>query len=96
MTKSDFSDGAMFDAIRQSMHNQGIDDCNALKILCYTGSSIDAVKSGNPSIKSLEGIQRLTQLKDLGLVGNLIDDLFPLKDLRCLTSLRLAGNNIRG
>ena len=56
--------------------------------------SLTRIRAWNDSIRTLQGIEHLINLRDLSLRGNQINDLAPLAGLKNLTTLSLSSNRI--
>ena len=70
-------------------------DLEKVTKLIFSGKSLRDEKLGGNKLTSVKGLEKLTQLKELWLVGSLLRELpKELEKLTQLTYLRLSGNKL--
>jgi len=93
--ESIFVDKVLDECVRKEIdnHDRDIteDDVDNIKKLNCINTG---VVSSKKAIKKLDGLEHMTKLLELGLTGNFISDVTPIKKLHLLTILEITGNCI--
>ena len=84
-----FADARLDGAVRSALSVGG-----DIELTCELIAGLDTLDADFAEIESLDGIQSLTGLEDLGLWGNSISDLGPLAGLTRLTRLNVGANSV--
>nr|WP_325176419.1 GW domain-containing glycosaminoglycan-binding protein [Listeria ivanovii] len=85
-----FPDPALAEVVRESLQKAAVTDVVSQKEL----NGILKIDADNKKVKSVKGIENLTNLKDLFLNDNEISDISPLSNLINLDSLYLDNNKL--